>query len=164
MKTFAGMSLVLLACAATSAVAGDAVVRLSEPVQVTDAYEVFGAPLDGEPDARPLAEVLADQSDWDGRQVAVRARVAQVCQKKGCFLVAQDGEHLARVTFRDYGFFVPTDSTGKVVTLVGTLGRRVLDEAQAKHYAEDAGDDPAAVTGPRSEVTIVADSVLVPIS
>jgi hypothetical protein len=47
---------------------------------------------------------------------------------------------------------------------VGTLGRRVLDEAQAKHYADDAGDDPGAVTGSRSEVTIVADSVLIPIS
>jgi hypothetical protein len=85
-----------------------------------------------------------------------------VCQRKGCFLIAQDGEHVARVTFRDYGFFVPTDSTGKTVTLVGTLGRRTLDEAQAKHYAEDAGKNPAEVTGPQMEYAIVASSVIIP--
>jgi hypothetical protein len=90
--------------------------------------------------------------------------VAQVCQKKGCFFVAQDGDAVARVTFVDYSFFVPTDSGGKDVTIVGTFNRKVISEAQAKHFAEDAGQDPAAVTGPREEYSIVATSVVVPTS
>lgn len=162
MKTTVILALALLGYASVQAGEGDAPGRLSEPVQATDAYEVFGAPLDGTPAARPLGVVIADESAWEDGEVAVRARVAQVCQRKGCFLIAQDGEHVARVTFRDYGFFVPTDSTGKTVTLVGTLGRRTLDEAQAKHYAEDAGKNPAEVTGPQMEYAIVASSVIIP--
>lgn len=162
MKTTAFIVLAVLTLASAQAGEGDAPVRLSEPVQATEAYEVFGAPLDEPPRARPLAEVIADEAAWEDGDVAIRARVAQVCQRKGCFLIAQDGEHVARVTFRDYGFFVPTDSSGKTVTLVGTLGRRTLDEAQAKHYAEDAGKDPANVTGPQMEYAIVASSVIIP--
>ena len=64
--------------------------------------------------------------------------------------------------FKDYGFFVPTDSGGKTVTLVGTFSKKVITEAQAKHFAEDAGEDPSKVTGDRTEYAIVATSVVVP--
>ena len=86
--------------------------------------------------------------------------VSQVCQRKGCFFVAQDGDAVARVTFVDYSFFVPTDSAGKDVTLVGTFNRKMLSEAQAQHFAEDAGQDPTKVVGPREEYSIVATSVV----
>jgi hypothetical protein len=98
--------------------AGDAI-RLSEPVEVTDTHEVFGAPVGRLADATPLAEIIAASERHDGREVRATARVSQVCQKKGCFFIAQDGDAVARVTFADYGFFVPTDSGGKDVTIVG---------------------------------------------
>jgi hypothetical protein len=88
--------------------------------------------------------------------------VAKVCQKKGCFFVAQDGDAVARVTFVDYSFFVPTDSGGKDVTIVGTFGKKELSEEKARHYASDEGSNPDAITGPRSEYSIVATSVIVP--
>jgi hypothetical protein len=143
--------------------AGDAI-RLSEPVEVTDTHEVFGAPVGQLADATPLAEIIAASERHDGREVRATARVSQVCQKKGCFFIAQDGDAVARVTFADYGFFVPTDSGGKDVTIVGIFGRKVLSEAQARHFAEDAGQDPARVSGPREEYSIVATAVAVPIS
>ena len=67
-----------------------------------------------------------------------------------------------RVTFKDYGFFVPTDSGGKRVTIVGTFDRKVISEKQARHYAEDAGQDPSQIVGERTEYSIVATSVVVP--
>jgi hypothetical protein len=96
--------------------------------------------------------------------VHATATVSQVCRKKGCFLVAQDGEAVARVTFIDYSFFVPTDSGGKEVTIVGKFDRKVISEAQARHFAEDAGQDPAKIVGPREEYAIVATSVVIPTS
>lgn len=160
----AAVVLSLAAMTAAPAVLAGEVIRLSEPVQSGEGYEVFGAPVEGAADALPLAQIIAAGDDYAGQQVKATATVAQVCQKKGCFFVAQDGAAVARVTFMDYSFFVPTDSGGKDVTIVGTFNRKVISEAQAKHFAEDAGEDPAAVTGPREEYSIVATSVVVPTS
>lgn len=145
-----------------SADSGESVVRLSEPVEATDAYEVFGAKIGEMGDVKRLSEIMDNDERFLGEQVFVEANVAKVCRKKGCFFVAQDGERMARVTFVDYSFFVPTDSGGKDVTIVGTLSKKTLSEEQARHYVEDEGGDPDRVSGPRSEYSIVATSVVIP--
>jgi hypothetical protein len=151
----------LVACAPALA---EGVTRLSEPVEVGDGYEVFGAPVGAAGEPRRLAEIVSASPDYAGKQVHATAKVAKVCQKKGCFFVAHDGDAVARITFVDYSFFVPTDSGGKDVTIVGTFDRKVLSEAQARHFAEDAGEDPNKISGPREEYTIVATSVVIPTS
>jgi len=143
-------------------VSAEGVVRLSEPVEATEDYEVFGSRIARSDEPVGLAEIVADDEANAGREVFVTANVAKVCQRKGCFLIAQDGDAVARVTFKDYGFFVPTDSDGKQVTIVGTFDRKVLSEKQAKHYAEDAGQDPSKVVGEQAEYSIVATAVRVP--
>ncbi len=157
----AALLLVLIA-APTGTRAGDGVVRLSEPVEVTEHYEVFGSRIEQLGEPTRLAEIVADGEAFAGKEVFVTAEVAQVCQHKGCFLIAQDGDAVARVTFKDYGFFVPTDSGGKRVTIVGTFDRKVVSEKQARHYAEDAGQDPEQIVGDRTEYSIVATAVVVP--
>lgn len=164
MKSFTAFLFVLLMAAASPALAEDGAIRLSEPVQTGAGYEVFGAPLENTGEARPLAEIVAAGAEHAGEQVLAKAKVAKVCQKKGCFLVAHDGEAVARVTFVDYSFFVPTDSGGKEVTIAGTFNRKTISEAQLRHFAEDAGEDPEQVTGPREEYSIVATSVMIPTS
>jgi len=158
------MTLAIAALFAVPALAADqeGVIRLSEPLEVTDSYEVYCAKFEpaGEPVA--LAEIIANDDAYADKEVVVKTRVAKVCQKKGCFFIAQDGDKSARVSFKDYGFFVPTDTGGKTVTLVGTFSKKVITEAQAKHFAEDAGEDPSKVTGDRTEYAIVATSVVVP--
>jgi len=141
-------------------------IRLSEPVESTADYEVFGAPVaapdGGAGEALSLGEVIANADRHNGDQVFVKASVAKVCQKKGCFFIARDGNNVARVTFVDYSFFVPTDSGGKTVTIVGTFSKNVLSEQKARHFAEDAGADPAKISGPQAEYGIVATSVIIP--
>ncbi len=138
------------------------VIRLSDPVESTADYEVFGAPVGSTDDVRRLSEIIEDADRHDGQQVFVKASVAKVCQKKGCFFIARDGDDYARVTFVDYGFFVPTDSGGKTVTIVGKFSKTIIDEEKARHYAMDAGDDPRAISGPLAEYGIVATSVIIP--
>lgn len=161
MRKSAALLSLLAVVTASPALAGD-VIRLSEPVEVGAGYEVFGAPVGAIGEPVRLGEIVAASDQYAGEQVLATAKVAKVCQKKGCFFVAHDGDVTARVTFVDYSFFVPTDSGGKDVTIVGTFNRKVLSEAQAKHYAEDAGEDPAKVQGPREEYAIVATSVVIP--
>jgi hypothetical protein len=161
MKLFAAILSSLAVVAAVPALA-EGVTRLSEPVEVGDGYEVFGAPVGEAGTPQRLAEIVAAGDEYVGKRVHATANVAQVCQMKGCFLVAQDGEAIARVTFVDYSFFVPTDSGGKDVTIVGTFDRKTVTEAQARHFAKDVGEDPSKVVGAREEYTIVATSVVVP--
>ena len=151
----------LLLLSPIGAVADDSgVVRLSEPVEATDTHETFGASLPEAGDAMTLADLLADADRYLDREVKVTTSVAQVCQKKGCFFVAQDGGHTARVSFKDYGFFVPSDISGRTVTLAGELKSKDMSAEQADHYNTDLGDESAFKPGPQYE--IVATSVRVP--
>lgn len=137
-------------------------IRLSEPVQETSEYEVFGGDVDQSEFQSPstLTEII-NSGQAEG-SVAMVTSVARVCQKKGCFFIAQDENYSARVTFKDYGFFIPTDSQGKEVVLVGDFSVKTLSEEQARHYAEDAGENPEKISGDQKEYSVVATSILVP--
>jgi hypothetical protein len=135
------------------------VIRLSEPVQETEAYEVFGSEIEVET-LEPVT--LSEVVDGEPGEITLVTSVKEVCAKKGCFFVAQDGDVTARITFKDYGFFIPTDSQGKEVVLVGDFSVKTLSEDQAKHYAEDAGEDPDKIEGEQKEYSVVATSIIVP--
>jgi hypothetical protein len=136
-------------------------IRLSEPVAVTDTHETFGAVLAQDVKTISLGELVANAADHLDAPVAVRTRIAKVCQKKGCFFVATEGAVSARVTFKDYGFFIPTDSGGKTVELVGSFDRRALKAKDAAHYAKDLGEAVPA-EAPAFEYVIVAEAVRIP--
>lgn len=135
------------------------VIRLSEPVAVTDTAEIFGALLDDNARVVSLAKLLEEPEAFVNSAVRVDARISEVCQKKGCFMIATVGEYAVRISFRDYAFFVPTDTGGKTVTLTGELVERTLSEQEAAHFREDAGSD-SVHAGRVYE--FVADAVSVP--
>jgi hypothetical protein len=147
---------------AGAAVAEDAVVRLSEPVSTTETYEDFGAVLPETGTVHSLGDAIAQLDDLAGASVMIETEIQQVCQKKGCFFIARDGESVARVRFQDYGFFIPTDSAGKTVRLAGTLERVALTPQQAAHFAEDLGKDADAAPMPEFEYQIMATAVRIP--
>jgi hypothetical protein len=135
------------------------VTRLSEPVAVTADAEVFGAPLDESAKPMSLAALLESPDEYVDTAVRVEARISQVCQKKGCFMIATSGDKAVRISFRDYAFFVPTDTGGKTVTLTGTVVERVLSEEQAAHFRQDAGSDTIQAG---KVYEIVANAVSIP--
>lgn len=137
------------------------VIRLSEPVEQNVDSESFGAAVDDSVPMVSLEEIASSGSDYAGKSVRVETRVAKVCQKKGCFFFAQEGDNVVRVSFKDYGFFVPTDISGKRVTLVGEVVAREVTAEEADHYADDLGADAPSVK--QGEVyEIVASAVRVP--
>lgn len=138
-----------------------AVVRLSEPVAQDDDTETFGVILDKSLPSLSMQDLVIDSSTHLTKPFQVEARIAKVCQKKGCFFIAQQDQHILRVSFRDYGFFIPTDSSGKTVTLAGELVQKDVSPEQAAHFKADLGSDTEMV---KSGVIyeIVADSVRIP--
>ena len=137
------------------------VIRLSEPVEQTVNSETFGSVLDETVPEVGLQQLVSDSSRYEGSPVRVAVRVSQVCQKKGCFFIAQDGDAFMRVSFKDYGFFVPTDISGRRVTLVGEIVGREMTPEEAAHYNEDLGEKSVAIEAGMI-YEIVATSVRVP--
>ncbi|MCI1710456.1 MAG: DUF4920 domain-containing protein [Chiayiivirga sp.] len=83
-------------------------------------------------------------------------RIVEVCQKKGCWAMLEEGGVAARVMMKDYAFLLPTDRRGAAV-VYGTLIEKQLDEKTARHLAEDAGRE--ATNAPSSELRIEALAV-----
>ncbi|GMU44860.1 MAG: DUF4920 domain-containing protein [Xanthomonadales bacterium] len=128
------------------------------PIAVVDGKPVYGAAMpEGEP--TPIGAALAKPEDYAGKPRKFSGRVAKVCQKKGCWMVLASGEQSARVMFGRDDFFIPKDSSGEAI-VHGTLTMKAMSEAEAKHMAQDGGQDPAAVSGPRVEAQISATSVM----
>lgn len=155
------LTIVCMSLFSLSGTAADSVVvRLSEPVSVTSEAEIFGATLN--PAAKPVAlqNVLDTPESFTETALRVETRVSQVCQKKGCFYIATDGQRFVRVSFKDYGFFVPTDIGGKTVTMTGVLIKRELSEEEAEHFRSDANSTDIE-SGTVYE--LVADAVSVPL-
>lgn len=110
-------------------------------------YESYGAPIRGEPIEQVTVSRLLDDLDaYVGRTVRIESRVHSTCKKKGCWMwVGDDGGRRVFVRFKDYGFFVPKEGAeGRRVVFDGEVSRKELSVEEARHYAEDAGDDEAA--------------------
>jgi len=141
--------------------AEDEVIKLSEPVAVSKGYEFYGATLPENEKAISLGELIDNSESYLDKEVMVETRIAKVCQKKGCFFVATEGASTARITFKDYGFFIPTDSGGKDAKLLGVFSRVPVSKEQAKHYAEDLGET-SVPDAAEYEYSIVASAVRLP--
>ncbi len=100
------------------------------------------------------------------KNIQVEAEVNAVCQAKGCWMTVNlDNGETMRVTFKDYGFFVPKDLAGTKVIFKGKPEVSTTSVEELRHYAKDAGKSEAeilAITEPEVALSFVADGVLVP--
>ena len=121
-------------------------------------YSSFGDEITSE-DATDISTMLTEVSGVKS-VFKVSGVVEEVCQAKGCWMTLKNEEGKSiRVTFKDYGFFVPKDIAGRNVILEGEASMELLDEDVAKHYADDAGEEYDESM--RNEITVVASGVLV---
>jgi hypothetical protein len=105
-------------------------------------------------------DVIQHPESYSEDPVVVRAKISEVCQRRGCWMVLRDGDSEVRVRFKDYGFFVPKNCSGKVAFVEGRVKRDVISEKMAKHYAEESKrGDPSEIRGPQSVVSFEASGV-----
>jgi hypothetical protein len=120
----------------------------------------FGAAVKG---TKPISvdEAIAQLNKSQQPTLLVEAKVDKVCLKKGCWMALKSKTTDVRVTFKDYGFFVPVSLVGKTVWVEGRMSEKKLSLAQTKHYVEDEGGDPSKVTEARTDYQFEATGVLV---
>jgi Domain of unknown function (DUF4920) len=111
----------------------------------------------------PLGAVLADVETYakDGRTVFVSGVVERNCTTKGCWMqvAPAPGEKGVRVTFKDYGFFIPLNSKGMKVKAVGTIVTKHHEKDQVDHLEAEGAALYRNADGSATEVTLVASGV-----
>lgn len=98
--------------------------------------------------------------------VKIQGEIIQTCAKKGCWMtISIPGQEELRVTFKDYGFFVPKDGVeGKNAIVEGELIKSVTDVETLRHFAEDAGkskEEIDAIIEPKEEYSFKATGVII---
>ena len=108
--------------------------------QAFRADESFGAQMPASGEAIGLKQAIANIGVNDGgAMIKVQGQVTEVCQAKGCWMILVEGDSYARITFEDYGFFVPIETSMQRSVVYGVLSEHTLSGEQAEHYAQDAG-------------------------
>lgn len=119
-------------------------------------WEKFGADVPAGA-VVPLAQALADPAAHEGQSRTFSGRVVDVCQKKGCWLMLEDGGQGARVLLGDHDFYVPKDVRGPA-QVHGVLARATLSPAARANTAEETS---SAMPVPEVEYRILAEGVQV---
>lgn len=131
-----------------------------------DSVQTFGAKIeaDGAIGMDSLVNLMA-VGQAEIPSVKVEGKIANCCQTKGCWMNIEknDGSNM-RVTFKDYGFFVPKDCGGKSAIMQGRAYIDTTSVEDLRHYAEDEGksaDEIAKITEPLYELTFEAEGVII---
>ncbi len=111
------------------------------------------------------SDFLAQFEGEDSLNIKLTANITDVCSKKGCWMKLDMGNGKSmRVTFKDYGFFVPLDATGKLAVVDGIAKIDTTDVATLRHYAEDANatqEEIDAITEPEINYSFEAVGVII---
>lgn len=95
----------------------------------------------------------------------VSGNIKEVCTNKGCWFAMElpNGSSM-RVTFKDYGFFIPTNSQGFPITIEGVATLSETDVETLRHYAEDQGkskEEVELIKVPKNEISFEASGALI---
>lgn len=156
------MALAIVACTDKKNATNEESIADNDKI-VTDST-MFGEPFAIE-NAKAPQIVITELAPQDSLQTTLKGTVNEVCKAKGCWMTIDigNGESM-RVTFKDYGFFVPKDIAGKEVIFTGQVKYSETDVATLRHFAEDEGkseEEVLAITDPEQSYNFVATGVKV---
>lgn len=161
---FAGIALFLAACN-NNANENDTT-QASDSTTVAEATGSFGASIDENGAIGMdslIAMVNAGQTAID--TVKVSGTIGECCQAKGCWMSVDRGDGSSmRVTFKDYGFFVPKNCAGKTAVMLGRAYMDTTSVEDLRHFAEDGGaskDSIAKIVSPKLELAFEAEGVII---
>lgn len=123
----------------------------------------FGEEIDRE-NATDAMQFIAENHDRDSINVKLSGEITSVCQMKGCWMTMNVGKEELRITFKDYGFFVPKNSSGNEAIIEGVLHKKLVDVEMLKHYAADAGkseEEIEAISEPKLQFVFEASGVII---
>lgn len=160
---FLGSLLLLGACQQQSQ-ESHAVTGIAEAALQQQEWQSYGEQItpEGALAAKEVPALLANQ---DSLLVKLKGNALSSCSKKGCWMMMNiDDEQEMRVSFKDYGFFVPKNLAGEAVVVEGVLKKTITDVETLRHYALDGGasqEEIAKITEPEEGYRFIAKGVLI---
>ena len=140
-----------------------AIVLLVAASAFADEVVTRGAAVPKDAKAIPLATVLENPEAYTKDAVVVEGVIAASCTRKGCWMQlapsADEAARSVRVTFKDYGFFIPLDAMGMTARAEGVAVVKTLSKADADHLEEEGAKLTRKEDGTALEVSFVANGV-----
>ena len=108
-----------------------------------------------------VAELLQSPQNYAKEPVVVEGLIEMACTNKGCWmqLAPAAGKPGMRVTFKDYGFFIPLDSKGMQARAHGVTKVKTLSKKEADHLEGEGAKLSRNADGTAREVSFVASGV-----
>jgi Domain of unknown function (DUF4920) len=133
--------------AAAQSAADSAVVRRGAPVAA-------GAAL-------PIARLISAPRSYTAAPVLVEGFITNECTEKGCWMqVAPNStDDGIRVTFKDYGFFIPQSMVGRRARMQGVLKVTTHSASAAEHLIHEGAKLAKNADGTATEIQFVASGV-----
>ncbi len=125
---------------------------------------VYGEPFEYSDliDVDDLNQLMASTDSLSG---TFSGTIETSCSVKGCWMTLQADGSTQRVTFKNYGFFVPTEGlNGKTAIFQGYCQKVETSVVELQHYAEDAGkseEQISQIVDPKTEYKFVATGVII---
>ncbi|MCF8230302.1 MAG: DUF4920 domain-containing protein [Bacteroidales bacterium] len=114
--------------------------------------------------AVPVAELKTLMKDTDSLPIKLKGEIVANCQNSGCWMDLKiDEKDELKVTFKDYAFFIPLDSKGKIAYIEGFAKKEIIPVEKLRHYAMDEGKPKSEIekiTEPKMAYTFEASGVL----
>lgn len=126
-------------------------------------WDSFGEAIDAQ-NAVEISAVVDEFVMEEEKNFKISGTLVNVCQNKGCWttLTTEDGR-MVKMTFANYGFFLPTDAAGREIIAEGIGFKKVTSVDEQRHHLEDAGasaEDIAAITEEKVEYAFEATGVI----
>jgi hypothetical protein len=107
-----------------------------------------------------LTALLSNPKQYADQSVITEGHVQRACSRKGCWMEIGEGDTACRVTFKDYGFFVPTDSAGAQARVQGRITTQRVEPSRVAHLeGEGARFRNREADGSATEVQFIASAV-----
>ena len=136
-------------------------------VNSLEGFAVFGDTIspDGAISAADMLSKYEALEEGDTLEVKFLSLIENVCQAKGCWMNLElSDEESAYIRFKDYGFFMPLNSSGSEAVAEGKAFVSVRSVEALQHDAEDEGlsaEEIAAITEPEVTYSFTAHGVLI---
>jgi len=127
--------------------------------------ETFGVSFSEEKEISKNFRIYNNIQSNDTITTQLVGNINEVCQSMGCWMkVDLANNQEVFVKFKDYGFFVPKDASGRQVVMNGKAFVEELSVEDQRHYASDKGATEAEIlkiTKPKKTLRFEADGVVI---
>lgn len=108
-----------------------------------------------------VTQLLASARSYTDRAVIVEGMITRECTEKGCWMQVAPNATASgmRVTFKDYGFFIPQSMVGRRARMEGITKVTTHSKAAADHLIGEGAQLHRNSDGTATEVQFVASGV-----